>query len=61
MFKIPIKDQGIAFVTQQGCTLVHIPHRTEAVHLSPMKHADKATVDTLNKQLQLTGGTPPCC
>jgi len=61
MFKIPIKDQGIAFITRQGCTVVHIHHRTQAVLLSPLTHTDKTTVDILNKQLQLTGGTPPCC
>jgi len=61
MFKIPIKDQRIAFVTPQGSKLVHIPHRTQAVQLPSIKRADKATVDILNKQLQLTDGTPPSC
>jgi hypothetical protein len=50
MFKMPMKDQGIAFVTRQGCIVVHIPHRTQAVQLSLIKHADKATVDIV-KQL----------
>jgi len=52
MFKIPIKDQGIAFVTRQGCKVVHIPHRTKAVQLSPIKSAHKANVDIPNKQSQ---------